>query len=102
MQGGGHFSFCRLCLPPAGPAANRGAMVKLRSKKNRKPHVAPDLSTPQGRARARRELVWGDHGFLRKMFSSLHQISPEMWRATQPSPKKVDWFLAFATDSRSY
>ena len=64
-------------------------MVKLRSKKNRKPHVAPDLSTPQGRSRARRELVWGDHGFLRKMFSNLHQISPEMWRANQPSPKKV-------------
>ncbi|HCX09438.1 MAG TPA: protein tyrosine phosphatase, partial [Hyphomonas sp.] len=55
-------------------------MVKLRSKKNRKPHIAPDLSTTQGRARARRELVWGDHGFLRAAFSNLHQISPEIWR----------------------
>ena len=83
------FSLCRLCLPMAGPTANRGAMVKLRSKKNRKPHIAPDLSTTQGRARARRELVWGDHGFLRAAFSNLHQISPEIWRANQPSPKKV-------------
>ena len=83
------FSLCRLCLPMAGPTANRGAMVKLRSKKNRKPHIAPDLSTTQGRARARRELVWGDHGFLGAAFSNLHQISPEIWRANQPSPKKV-------------
>lgn len=64
-------------------------MVKLRSKKKRKAHVAADLSTPAGRARARRELVWGDHGFLRAAFSNLNQISPEMWRANQPSPKKV-------------
>lgn len=48
-----------------------------------------DLSTPAGRRRARRELVWGDHGFLRKRFHNLHQISPEMWRANQPSPEQV-------------
>jgi protein tyrosine/serine phosphatase len=64
-------------------------MVKLRSKKNRKPHIAPDLATKAGRARARRELIWGDHGFLRVAFQNLHQISPEMWRANQPSPKQV-------------
>lgn len=64
-------------------------MVKLRSKKQRRKHVAADLSTPSGRARARRELVWGDHGFLRAMFSNLHQISPEMWRSNQPSPRQI-------------
>ncbi|KCZ55580.1 hypothetical protein HY29_11735 [Hyphomonas beringensis] len=65
-------------------------MVKIRSKKKRKtPHVAADLTTREGRARARREMVWQDHGFLRAAFSNLHQISPEMWRANQPSPKKV-------------
>ena len=37
-----------------------------------------DLSTPAGRRRARRELVWGDHGFLRARFRNLHRISDEM------------------------
>lgn len=64
-------------------------MVKLTPKKKRKVHVAADLSTPAGQARARRELVWGDHGFLRARFSNLHQISPEMWRSNQPSPRQV-------------
>jgi len=62
-------------------------MVKLRKKK--RPHMAPDMSTPQGRRRARRELIWGDHGFLRLRFQNLHQISPEMWRSNQPSPEQV-------------
>lgn len=64
-------------------------MVKLKSKAKRKGHVPADLSTPAGRARARRELIWGDHGFLRARFSNLHQISPEMWRSNQPSPRQV-------------
>jgi len=64
-------------------------MVKLRPKKQRRKHEAADLSTPEGRARAHRELTWGDHGFLRARFSNLHQVSPEMWRSNQPSPRQV-------------
>jgi len=64
-------------------------MVKVRSKKQRRAHVAADLSTPGGRARARRELTWGDHGFLRARFRNLHQISPEMWRSNQPGPRQI-------------
>ncbi|MCI4645673.1 MAG: protein tyrosine phosphatase [Hyphomonadaceae bacterium] len=63
-------------------------MVKLRKRKV--PHVAADLSTPEGRARARRELIWSDHGFLRARFQNLHQISPEMWRSNQPSPRQIE------------
>lgn len=48
-----------------------------------------DLKTPSGRKRARRELVWGDHGFLRVKFRNLHQISDEMFRANQPSPEQI-------------
>jgi protein tyrosine/serine phosphatase len=48
-----------------------------------------DLATPQGRRRARRELVWGDHGFLRTRFRNLHRISDEMYRANQPSPEHI-------------
>lgn len=50
---------------------------------------AIDLTTPAGRRRARRELVWGDHGFLRVRFRNLHQISDEMFRANQPSPAHI-------------
>ncbi|MFN3609400.1 MAG: fused DSP-PTPase phosphatase/NAD kinase-like protein [Hyphomonas sp.] len=64
-------------------------MVKITPKHMRRPHVAADLATAEGRARAKRELYLGDHGFLRLRFSNLHQISPEMWRANQPSPKQV-------------
>ncbi|MEZ5998883.1 MAG: sulfur transferase domain-containing protein [Hyphomonas sp.] len=66
-------------------------MVKLtpKAKRKKRKHVAADLSTPEGRARARRELVWEDHGFLRAMFQNLHQIAPDMWRSNQPSPEKV-------------
>lgn len=49
-----------------------------------------DLSTPAGRRRARNELVWGDHGFLRVRFRNLHQISDEMYRANQPSPEQIE------------
>jgi protein tyrosine/serine phosphatase len=48
-----------------------------------------DLATPAGRRRARRELVWGDHGFLRVRFRNLHRISEEMFRANQPSPEHI-------------
>jgi len=48
-----------------------------------------DLNTPAGRKRARKELIWGDHGFLRYRFRNLHQISDEMYRANQPSPEHI-------------
>jgi protein tyrosine/serine phosphatase len=66
-------------------------MVKITPKKKRKRrvHVAADLSTRAGRARAQREMTWGDHGFLRARFRNLHQISPEMWRSNQPSPRQI-------------
>ncbi|MEL7130337.1 MAG: tyrosine-protein phosphatase [Pseudomonadota bacterium] len=58
-------------------------------KRSRKTHIAPDLQTSTGRRRARRELIWGDHGFLRLRFSNLHQISDEIWRSNQPSPEQI-------------
>jgi protein tyrosine/serine phosphatase len=48
-----------------------------------------DLATRAGRARARADLVWGDHGFLRRYFHNLFWISPEMARANQPSPRQI-------------
>lgn len=62
----------------------------IRKKKRKRPHIAADLSTLEGRQRANREMIWGDHGFLRARFSNLHQVSSEMWRANQPSPKQIE------------
>ena len=62
---------------------------KKKKRKKKRPHIAADLSTVAGRARAERELVLGDHGFLRESFQNLHQISPEMWRSNQPNPRQV-------------
>src|SRR5262249_54410068 len=48
-----------------------------------------DLATPQGRRRAERDLIWGDHGFLRAGFHNFHWIDPQMARANQPSPDDI-------------
>ncbi len=57
--------------------------------------MALDLSTPQGRKQAYKDLIWGDHGFLRVWFNNQHRIGPEdsgdvMYRANQPSPKRIE------------
>lgn len=62
---------------------------KKKRRKKKRPHVAADLSTQKGRSRAERELILGDHGFLRESFQNLHRISPEMWRSNQPNPRQV-------------
>jgi len=60
-----------------------------RRKKTKKPHPVLDLGVSADRRRARRDLVWGDHGFLRARFRNLHRISDEMWRSNQPGPRQV-------------
>lgn len=62
----------------------------VNKKKRKKPHIAADLALETGRKRARSEMIWGDHGFLRTNFSNLHQLSDEMWRANQPSPRQIE------------
>jgi protein tyrosine/serine phosphatase len=53
-----------------------------------------DLATPAGRRRARNDLVWADHGFLRARFHNFHWISDEMARANQPSPERIADYAA--------
>jgi len=54
-----------------------------------------DLATPDGRRRARSDLIWADHGFLRARFSNFHWIEPgQMARANQPSPQAVARYAA--------
>ncbi|MEM8615787.1 MAG: protein tyrosine phosphatase [Pseudomonadota bacterium] len=63
--------------------------MKLLGKKRKAPHVAADLATQEGRQRAERELILGDHGYLREHFQNLHRLSTEMWRSNQPSPRQI-------------
>ncbi|WP_017931390.1 fused DSP-PTPase phosphatase/NAD kinase-like protein [Robiginitomaculum antarcticum] len=53
-----------------------------------------DLTQPEDRKKARKELIWGDHGFLRYRFSNLHEIGGGMWRANQPSPEQLESYAA--------
>ena len=48
-----------------------------------------DLNTKQGRKQAYRDLIWGDHGFLRLWFANRHDIGGGMMRENQPSPKRI-------------
>lgn len=48
-----------------------------------------DLETKQGRKHAYRDLIWGDHGFLRLWFHNHHHIGRDMYRENQPSPKRI-------------
>ena len=48
-----------------------------------------DLTSKKGRKQAYRDLTWGDHGFLRLWFNNQHHIGGQMYRANQPSPKRI-------------
>ncbi len=46
-----------------------------------------EFSTPEGRKRAWRDLMLGDHGVLRLLYSNTHEVAPgKLWRSFQPSP----------------
>lgn len=49
-----------------------------------------EFQTKQGRKRAWKELMLGDHGALRKIYDNTREIDPgKMWRSYQPSPAKL-------------
>ncbi|GGX71893.1 protein-tyrosine-phosphatase [Litorimonas cladophorae] len=48
-----------------------------------------DLNNPRDRKQARRDLVWGDHGFLRTRFPNRHDLGGGMCRENQPSPERI-------------
>lgn len=50
-----------------------------------------DLNTFWGRVRAYLELYLIDHGFLRILWTNMHEIAPGVWRSNQPSPFRVRW-----------
>ncbi len=48
-----------------------------------------------GRRRAWRELMLGDHGVLRKLYDNSHEVAPgKLWRSYQPSPSDLERWKA--------
>ncbi len=59
------------------------------------PFTREEFATPQGRRRAWRALMLGDHGFLRTVYDNTHEIAPgKMWRTYQPSPAHLERWAA--------
>ncbi len=54
-----------------------------------KNNMTLDLDNSSDRRRAYRDLIWGDHGFLRVLFANHHDIGGGMSRENQPSPKRI-------------
>ncbi|MEE2690817.1 MAG: protein tyrosine phosphatase [Pseudomonadota bacterium] len=55
------------------------------------PLTREQFETPQGRARAWRELMLADHGLIRLLYRNTHEIAPgRMWRTYQPSPRHLE------------
>jgi protein tyrosine/serine phosphatase len=48
--------------------------------------VGIDLSTPQGRLAAHLDMLFVDHGIFRLFWTANHAVTPELYRANQPSP----------------
>ena len=44
-----------------------------------------DLSTPENRRRAQIYNLWFDHAILRKFWTNMHMIAPEVYRSNQPT-----------------
>ena len=53
-----------------------------------------DLSTPENRRRALAYQRWFDHGFLRSLWSNMHQIAPGVWRSNHPTPDRFEKLAA--------
>lgn len=51
--------------------------------------AAADLSTPAGRAAARRDFLWKDHGILRTFWTNFAEIAPGAYRSNHPDHTRL-------------
>ena len=52
-----------------------------------RPFTREEFETQEGKKRAWRALMLGDHGVLRKFYDNTHEVAPQkLWRTYQPSP----------------
>jgi protein tyrosine/serine phosphatase len=56
--------------------------------------LSASAATLRAQKRARSELVWRDHGFLRLYFRNFHWLSPNLARCNQPSPEQLARYAA--------
>jgi protein tyrosine/serine phosphatase len=49
-----------------------------------------DISTPEGRRDAWRHFMIADHAALRVLWTNFHPVAPGVFRANQPSPKRLE------------
>lgn len=58
-----------------------------------RPLTGAEFETPEGRARAWRELMLSDHGLIRLVHKNTHEVAKgKLWRTHQPSPAEIaDW-----------
>lgn len=63
------------------------------------PPPGDEISTPAGRRRAWWRLMMTDHGILRTVWSNMHEIAPGVWRANQPSPRRLRRWKALGIKS---
>jgi len=52
--------------------------------------MALNLNNPNDRKQARREALWGDHGFLRLRVRNRHDLGGGMYRENQPNVKRIE------------
>lgn len=58
-----------------------------------------DFSTPRARRRAWLHFLLLDHGILRGVWTNLAEVAPGVWRANQPSPRRIAKYKAMGLDT---
>ncbi len=49
-------------------------------------------ATPLKLLHAWSSMMFADHGIIRQVFPNRHELSPGVWRSSQPSPSQIKWF----------
>ncbi|MEM8552669.1 MAG: sulfur transferase domain-containing protein [Pseudomonadota bacterium] len=70
--------------------SNASEAVKARRRARRARWQRP-LETAQDRREAWASLLLSDHGFLRLAYRNRRQVTPDLWRSAQPSPRDIRW-----------
>lgn len=51
--------------------------------------MSADLSTPEARSAAWRQMLLGDHGFIRLLYRNFFEVCPGVYRSNQPAPHQI-------------
>ena len=62
-------------------------------------HAPFDISTPEGRKRANKQLEWKDHGILRHRWHNFEEFAPGAFRSNNPSHDRFREYAAMGIKS---